>query len=472
MHLHLLLSRADDHRPALPDGLELASVLREPQPQPLVKPQHLYDLHGDWNDLREQGWAVVAPEGPRGEELLKHAAPLIQWRAEQQHLKPDEVQVFRIAPGMTAGDAEDFRGKLLKIPHEEQPHYLLLLGDADEVSFELQQHLAVDRFVGRLGFARDADLDAYVDKVLRFEREPPRAELARAIFFTVHDRTPATDMGYELLMCPSLQTCHRSHQRGSLPAGEVLELGTSEDWTAQQFFAHAAKRTPGALLTLSHGLGAPHGGWRSSTEQRQVQGAMDLGNGGSLTLDDVTQRSFMPGGLWFSFACFSAGTPARSMYAPWLERLGGMGAERELESIRASAPVDGRPFVAALPQAALANPEGPLAVIGHVDLAWTYSFHEPTGQNHAARFANVMGDMVRHRRAGVALHVLSSATTTVDARLALLYHQDEAVRFEGTQPPPEAMHRALLWMARHDLSGFVLLGDPAVRLPISNRARR
>ena len=33
-----------------------------------------------------------------------------------------------------------------------------------------------------------------------------------------------------------------------------------------------------------------------------------------------------------------------------------------------------RPFLAALPQAALSNPEGPLGVLAHMDLAWTYAF--------------------------------------------------------------------------------------------------
>jgi hypothetical protein len=129
--------------------------------------------------------------------------------------------------------------------------------------------------------------------------------------------------------------------------------------------------------------------------------------------------------------------------------------------------VDGRPFIAALPQAALANPDGPLAVMGHVDLAWTHAFIEPGGQNHASRFAAVLGDLMMHRRAGVGLNILSSAVRAVDAKLAMLYHQDAVTEFEGGAPPPEALNRAYLWMTRHDLSGYVLLGDPAARLPIS-----
>jgi hypothetical protein len=224
---------------------------------------------------------------------------------------------------------------------------------------------------------------------------------------------------------------------------------------------------PAALLTLSHGDAGPPEGWASPTQQRQRQGAPVLGNGESLTVDDVSQRSFLPGGVWLYFACLGAGTPAQSTYTPWLQRLKDAGeGGRHLKSVLATAPLDKRPFVAALPQAALANLEGPLAVIGHVDLAWSYAYHDMDGHNHAARFTNVLKDLMKHRRAGVSLHSLTSAIASVDARLAMLYQQDAMARYEGEEPPPELLDRAHLWMARQDLSAYVLLGDPAARLPI------
>src|SRR6185436_10307699 len=130
------------------------------------------------------------------------------------------------------------------------------------------------------------------------------------------------------------------------------------------------------LLSVSHGLGAPRGGWKSGGEQRALQGALALGGGDVLSAAELRDKRFLAGGMWFCLACFGAATPAESVYHAWLSLLAEQGAHTgRLEAVLKSLPKPGeRPFVAALPQAALANPEGPLAVIGHVDLAWTYAF--------------------------------------------------------------------------------------------------
>ncbi len=478
MHLHLLLARADDHQPVLSPEPELGSVLAELQrPSPVPGPPYvlanLYDPGGDPNDLSAQRWALVAPTGARGDRLLALMAPLARHRAEQQELKPDQLEIFRVGPNMSGPDITAWRRKLQAMPLQDQPRYLLLLGDADEIPFEFQQHLAVDRFVGRLTFPDDAGFEAYVAKVLRAESTPPSAERARALFFTVHDGTISTDVGYRTLIQPNMKLCEKALLRGDFPASQVLELGTPDTWSLDQLLTSAAARAPGVLLTLSHGLGPPRSGWASAEEQRRRQGVMSLGAGEELAIDAVSRHPFLPDGLWFSFACFSAGTPARSAYAPWLQRLleDKEGAPN-LASVRASAPVDQRPFVAALPQAALANPDGPLAVIGHVDLAWTYAFQEVTGHNHASRFMGVLRELVKHRRAGVGLNALTRSIASVNADLTDKHHEDEAARADGVAPPPEEFHRAHLWMTRNDLSGYVLLGDPAVRLPISLPPRR
>ena len=469
--VHLLLAHVDNPGPALPEGLPVSSVVHEPLPSS-VKPKHLYDLSGDLNDLAAQRWALIAPEGPRGDRLLARVARLRAHRAEQQHLRSDQVLVFRVPPAMSAQQAEEFRCRLLRIPKEDQPRYLLVLGDADEVSFELQQHLAVDRFVGRLTFVREEEFELYADKVLRAETGASRAERARALFFTAHDGTVSIRHGHEHLISRGLRSCQQSARRGGFPASELRELDSPRGSSAARLLASVAEPTPTVLLSLSHGNGGPTSGWRSPEEQRRHQGALFLGNGQTLTVDDVSRHPFLPGGVWVYFACFSVGTPQRGMYTPWLQRLKDAGTGGQgLESVLSSRPLDGRPFVAALPQAALANPEGPLAVLGHVDLAWSYAYQEPGGYNHATRFAHLLGDMVRHRRAGVGLYSLTNAIAAIDARLALFHQGDAVALLEGCEPPREAMDRAHLWMMRHDLASYLLLGDPAVRLSLTESRR-
>lgn len=471
--LHLLLAHADDHQPVLAPGPELSTVFDElgrPSPVQVPRPPsgQLYDPGGDPNDLAAQHWALVAPTGARGDRLLELVAPLARHRAEQQGVALEQLHTFRVPPDMSSRDILAWRHKLQALPFKEQPRYLLLLGDGDEISFEFQQQLAGDRFVGRLAFPDEAGFTAYVEKVLRAESEPPREERARVLFFTAHDGTAATDIGYRALVQPGMQHCTKARQQGDFPASQLQELGAPGSEPANVLLTAAAERTPGVLFTLSHGLGPPRDGWGSAEEQRKRQGALSLGAGQVLTVGDVSGRPFLPDGLWVFFACFSAGTPARSAYAPWLQRLN---SRASLSSLRASAPVDRRPFVAALPQAALANPEGPLAVLGHVDLAWAYSFQSISGHNHASRFVGVLRELVKHRRAGVGLSALTRFVAAVNAELTIQYQEEEAALAEGGVPPQEPYDRAHLWMTRNDLSGYVLLGDPAVRLPIAGPKR-
>jgi hypothetical protein len=101
----------------------------------------------------------------------------------------------------------------------------------------------------------------------------------------------------------------------------------------------------------------------------------------------MQEKPFLPGGIWFAVACFGAGTPAKSAFYSWLRQLREAGQYKEsVERVLESLPRDGeKPFLAALPKAALQNPNGPLAFFGHLDLAWSYAFTDPDGTSRASR---------------------------------------------------------------------------------------
>lgn len=184
-----------------------------------------------------------------------------------------------------------------------------------------------------------------------------------------------------------------------------------------------------------------------------------------LEASHVQKRRFLPGGFWFNVSCFGAGTPARSSYYPWLKRLKDENLftdplETVLESLARK-----DPFVSALTQAVLANPEGPLAVIGHVDLAWTLAYCERYG-GHPSHFTEALRLVMAGHRVGLAIHVLGRAAAHLYADLGARLQELEQAR--AWSLPPSSVHPplALLWMTCNDLSGYVLLGDPAVRLPL------
>jgi hypothetical protein len=177
---------------------------------------------------------------------------------------------------------------------------------------------------------------------------------------------------------------------------------------------------------------------------------------------------FLPEGMWFCLACFGAATPPRSAFHAWLTLLAREGGQKDLsQAVLESLPKEGeRPFLAALPQAALANPRGPLAVIGHGDLAWTYGFTTvgAPARGRASRITGALEVLANGSRAGVALDALMRAYREVNDGLMTEYQERQDALIEGRPDPVDPVEHAARWMERNDLRGYVLLGDPAARL--------
>ena len=222
---------------------------------------------------------------------------------------------------------------------------------------------------------------------------------------------------------------------------------------------------------MSHGLGVPRGGRDADERHRREQGALSFGRGGVLAGADLAGRRFLPGGVWLAVSCFGAGTTERSDYYHWLDTLRRAGrVGNQIEHVLDTL-AHARPFVAALPKAALASPGGPLAFIGHVDLAWAYSFFSLDDQptRRPGRFMSVLRSLLHGERAGAAMRALSGLFDEVNTELTALDHEHA----RAGRPPLDDRARARrghLWMLRQDLAGYVLLGDPAVRLPLGGLA--
>ena len=332
--------------------------------------------------------------------------------------------------------------------------------------------LANGSFVGRLHCATIQGYRAYAEKVVARERAPlePRA---RPLYYTVQDGTAAVGVGYRHLIEPCMRMTRDLEVRGKLDADAPAEIPYS-DWGPDELLSMASVSTPAMLLSLSHGLGAPRRGWRSPDEQRALQGALALGPDGPLAAEMVEETPFLPGGVWMCVACFAAGTPPHSAYHPWLSLLAENGnvSPAALAGVLRSLPNEGeRPFVAALPQALLANPEGPLAVIGHMDLAWTYGFSDPESKrSRASRMLAAQRAILSGARVGVGLDALMHAYRETNDELTARYQLQRDARARSRPDPVTPKQLGALWMQRNDLRGYVLLGDPAARLGITGQA--
>ncbi|MBK9757946.1 MAG: hypothetical protein IPO88_31420 [Nannocystis sp.] len=470
--IDLLLSDAEARMPVLERGLPESTLTAATAP---AEPRGAGSLFLDAPDrdpnlLDLQRWGVIAPEGPVGDLLLGAIAGLIEHRRAEQGTKP---RIYRVPPGQDSAAAIRWRDEVLRaerVPEHERPRYLLLLGELTQVSLELQQTLAHGCFVGRLALDDEAAYGAYADKVIGWERSA--RELPRALYYTAQDGTAAISAGYRHLIQPCVEMAERWRGAGKLELAEAVTVPYADDGPGALIEA-AGSREASVLLSLSHGLGAPRRGWRSAEQQRRTQGALCLGlDGEPLSAESLGSAPFLPGGVWLMIACFGAGTPGDSAYLPWLQALAASGGEgRAAAEVLRSLPRAGEPpFLAALPQAALANPKGPLAVIGHVDLAWSFAFMDGGRGSRASRIFGAMRALLSGSRAGVALDSLMQAYREANDDLSSGYQLQREAAARGQAYAGDARKVAQLWMRRNDLRGYLLLGDPAAHLPLA-RAR-
>lgn len=461
IELQLLLAHAEDHLPVLEHGLSGASLrdLPIPEPAPPGAPRRPLAASGDPDDLAARRWGVLVSDDDDGDRTLDAIRALVEHRREQQGAAP---QVYRVAPGMDAPAATRWReGVLCAVPERERPRFLLILGDLDRVSLDLQRSLAGDAHVGRLHCPTLRGYRDYAEKLVARERLAPAAR-GRALFYTVQDGTTAIQAGYGELVEPAMAFAREGLTGGEVELATVAEVSFS-DWGPDEMLALAGVDEPSVLVSLAHGVGAPRGGWRSPEQQRALQGALSMGLESPLAADSIQRTAFLPGGVLFCAASFAAGTPAVSAFDPWLRRLAARGEHRQAaQAILSNSPAgDGRPFVAALPQSLLANPRGPLAVIGPAELGWALRGPDPRDEaSRAAQLSQILHRLLAGRRVGVAFDLFARAVRRACERLASLARP--ATDAEGRT---DSAH-ARAWLQCRDLAGYVLLGDPAARMAV------
>ncbi len=476
----------------LTDIASLASVLGQlaehsaghaPAPEQRV-PSNLV-----WSDdLGLEKWGVVVPQSAAGEQMLQWIRPLRERRMQQCGVDAaglDEL-VFRVAPGMSLPEARRWRMEYEQTARARRPGYLLILGDLHEVSHELQQEMMMVAGVGRLCFTTPdgqpdrAGYEAYCAKVCDAEaRRQDWNARARLLFYASHDGSTAIQDGYHDL----IRRCYVDAGKDPQLAAEGLHLfGRAEDheWYADDAGAEARGRTllhtaempePAVLMSLTHGAGVT-----DPARQRLRQGALVLRESAGQRRAEILDhtffaRRFLPGGFWFYKACFGAGTPAASVYEHWLEALYRLGRHGEDPRAALTYLAQGsQPFVARVPQVTLAHPEGPLGVLGHVDLAWTFGFQgvdeadlDSVHGDHGPYY-EVLRMLVHGSRFGRAVATLSDKAQRLGTHLATVYRAAEA---EGGSSEKLLALRAWLWMRYLDLSGYILLGDPACQVPTS-----
>jgi hypothetical protein len=426
----------------------------------------------DPRDLSQSGWGIVLPacepnseQHHRQTDILEALRPLIEHRRTRATAEdPRHFRVFSGEDGLRPGESKQaFLARHGAGPGPvdpwKVPYYLLLVGDPTELPFAVQTQLDVQHAVGRLHFDALEDYARYAASVLAVELGAAPAREGLHLFGVANPGDRATEASARGLIDP-LGTWVRE-RRPEWALG--IDLGESAT-KARLREVLGQPAGPALLFTASHG--ASFG--RTNPDQRRHQGALvcqdwtgpEAWGRRPLTpevlfgADDLPQTD-LRGLIAFFFACFGAGTPRHDGFTRDL-----LGHRPQLAE---------QAFVSELPRRLLCHPPGgALAVIGHVDRAWTTSFlwsdsaseHNPDGQQ-LATFRSTLVSLMKGYPVGAALEHLNQRYAELSTALT------HALELEGSGPDApqlDAHELSALWTANNDARGYVILGDPAVRL--------
>ena len=412
--------------------------------------------------LEETGWGVIFAHNadPAIREAL---SPLLDLRKTQASIKDGAwYKEFKGAEGYRYGESNrDFLARhgveasQPADPARGVPYYLLIVGSPEDIPFRFQYLLDVQYAVGRIWFETLDEYSQYARSVVA--AETGKAVVGRkATFFGVQNADdPATFLSSTEMVKPlAVRMPARLAERES-PAWDVSSFLGALATKDQLSKTLQGKDVPSLLFTASHGMGFPNGDPR----QLAHQGALlcqdwpgprawnrAIPESHYFSADDVPGDANLQGLIAFHFACYGAGTPELDDFAHNNPRIP-----------RQIAP---KPFIAKLPRKLLA--QGALAVVGHVERAWGYSFYWNRIGSQLQTFESTLYEVMEGKPIGRALEFFNTRYAALATELST---EIEEINKYGKQLDEQLL--AGSWTAHNDARSYVILGDPAVRLPLS-----
>ncbi len=407
----------------------------------------------DPKKLDEAGWGVIFAHDaqPAIKEALK---PLLELRSQQAggrfrcyeggngyRVGKDNKNSFLARHGAGPGPADP----------DKVPYYLLIVGGPDVIPYRFQSQVDVQYAVGRIHFETVEEYAVYAQSVVA--AETGKLKLARRLSFfgVTNPDDPATMASEQSLISPLFDKL-KSWQGWQTEA--ILREQATKSKLAELLGGGA---TPALLFTASHGMEFPSG----HAKQFPHQGALLCGDWpgpknfhGAIPQDfyfagdDLARDARLPGLISFHFACYGAGTPEHDEFA-----------QQAFKGRQAIAP---RAFLSGLPTRMLCHPNGgALAVIGHVDRAWSTSFAWSGAGAQTTVFESTMQRLMEGHPVGSALEYFNERYAELST---VLSDELEEVQYGKLVDPYEL---AGMWTANNDARGYMVLGDPAVRMPLA-----
>ena len=415
----------------------------------------------DPTDVSQAGWAVVF-HSQTAQAIRDAVQPLIDHRRAQ--VPADRCKVLEYCSGQGMQEFLKAYGVYPgSVAPGSVPYYVLLVGDPELIPFQFQFLLDIEYAVGRICFDTADQYRQYADSVVEYEKAEQVAA-GREIVYWGPRHDPSTTLSADYLISPLYDGVQEAADRDA--RGE--SVATRNGFGSRCFAADQATRdallrilrgtseaaTPAMLFTASHGLG-----WLAEQvghdRQRGENGALfcqDWPGEGPVSMEhyvtgrDIGDDAQLHGLVAFMFACFGAGTPEFNHYLK----------QRDHQQRIAE-----RPFVAALPQRFLSHPNGgALAVLGHVDMAWSYSFKPPKIGQQLQPFRNLIGRILSGQPVGHSTKDFSERYAALSAELLSTLDSNGSAVSDA--------RLARMWIERNDAQNYILLGDPAARIRVAD----
>lgn len=411
----------------------------------------------DPRHLAETGWAVVFHEN-ESPELREALRPLLDRRKAQATQRFEHFyRELTFRDGMNKESFLSYHGATLgQVNPHRMPYFLLLVGEPDLVPFHFQHQLDIQYAVGRICFDTPEEYGHYARSVVEAETGKVVRDRRVALFGVRNPDDTATKLCADHLVRPLLE-------RLSTPE----EWQEKTDWQVHAILEQEAKKerlsrllggedTPALLFTASHGMGFACG----DPLQRDYQGALlcqdwpgpkawkqSVPRDHYFSGDDLGSDAKLHGLVAFHFACHGVGVPAIDEFA----RHDGKPPRR----------IALKPFVPRLPQRLLGHPGGSaLAVIGHVERAWAYSFLSQTSTSQIEAFDSTLRLLMEGYPVGYAMEYFNQKYAELSADLTLAFQR------MGYGETIDQRELAGLWIANNDARNYAVIGDPAVRVAV------